>query len=114
MILAGALAFLQLAAGSPTSQNLEQVVADYWNLLQAGRKSGAMEYVSSQSRDSFLSRQEPLLRSWKLGGFEFQRKDHFLVTVLVERWTPAGYFEWAVREVWIKEGGRSQVTIDDP
>jgi len=114
--MAVSLLILVLALFQQTPADLSElnsVINSYWDLLQARQKSQALEFVSIDSRDHFILRSAPVFRSWRLRGIEPADPGEYSVTVVVERLTSSGIFDWKVTESWSIEAGQWRVRIDD-
>lgn len=100
------LFFLLMAPTVPQRADLEKSVTRYWDALQKGDKASALELVVSESRNDFIRRQDPPIRSWRLLSVEAEGPDQALVSVRVSRMIRGmtGFFDQTVAETWVFDG----------
>ncbi len=109
-----AIVVLCSLAALGASGELHTAVEEYWHLIAQGDLNGALEYVASQSRNAFIRKAKPQVRSWRIDEILPVEEGRSEVSVAVEAVLPGqGLGEWTIRESWIVEEGRWKVLVGD-
>lgn len=94
---------------------LEAAVVSYWDALVRQDKFSALSFVHPDSRNDFLRRREPAMRSWKLLGVEEISPTTARVTVEIEQFVPPrGFVKMPFSESWLFDGESWRVKILQP
>ncbi len=102
--------FCFTALGAPG--DLRKAVEEYWRLIGQGNLDSALEYVAQQSRNAFIKKSKPQVRSWRIDQIQPLAGGRFAVSARLEAVLPGhGLGEWTVVENWILEKGRWKVLV---
>ena len=97
----------QPAAPKPSLDTLAARVRSFWNLLVAGRKTDATQYVELAGRKNFDAWQLAQLSEPRITTLEMTPKpEEVQVTVEVKRTFPPlpATFSWPVKQSWVFRG----------
>lgn len=104
-------------ATKPSLDSLLERVNAYWNLLAAGKKLEAMEFVGQEGRETFISTQSPKFSEPRVSGLELAPNGmEVFVTVTVKRLLPpiTTPMDWPVTEKWMFHLGNWFVAMAKP